>query len=93
MPLADVTDLAGLPFVAKSGNGGIIKILGEHGLNLTWQWKPTDADIAEFHAWVEKQLGVPIDPTTFFAGKSSENAGLKRSHAAYQEFLKNAPQT
>jgi hypothetical protein len=93
MPLADVTDLAGLPFMARSGNGGIVQLLGEYGLNLTWQRKPTEADMAEFHAWVEKKLGCAIDPTIFIAGRRSENPGMKRSHAAYQEFLKNATKT
>jgi hypothetical protein len=79
---SDLIDLAGLPFLAKSGNGGIIQLLGESGLHLKWERAPSEDDMRELEAWVQRKTG-PLNIHRHIAG----GKGIAESHRAYQKFL------
>lgn len=87
---ADVTDLAGRPFFARSGNGGVVKLLGESGIQMTWRSRPSDEDREQFFNWAERVLGYKLNAVEHMAGKISEDPDLRKSHAAYAEFLRSS---
>jgi hypothetical protein len=87
MSKADVTDLVGLPFVSRSGNSGIVKLLGEHGIHMGWARNPSADDMRECREWVERKLGTSLDVTEFVAGRSGRGA-LKKAHAEYAKWLR-----
>jgi hypothetical protein len=81
----DVTDLAGREFIAQSGNRGIVQILGERGLHITWRRRPSDADMRELEAWAQKQLGAKTKIERFEAGDADD--ALPRAQKAYARWL------
>jgi hypothetical protein len=76
-------DLAGLPFVAKSGNGGIVQLLAADGLRFLWKAEPTAEDRREFESWISRKL--PEWKLHVFLERSP---GIDASHRAYREFKK-----
>lgn len=88
--LIDIRPLVGRTFVASSGNMGLISALGNHGVQVTWDWRPNDADDSEFQKWAGTQLGANPDkfnPTVFMAGNVRDKGRIERQRAAYERFL------